>query len=227
MTKKRRPQHQKPTPAKEADTPEAVLEAEPGAEGAEALEESVPASQAEPPSAVPSPPGEAEGAGTAGVPLEIPREAVRRLEDELDELQDRHARLAAEFDNYRKRVNRERVQLGDRAQGAFAIRLLDVLDDLDRILAGTGTSTPSPAVHEALVLVDKKFRKELETAGLERIDPVGERFDPSVHEAVAALAPPTPEQDDHVAATFQAGYLFKGTLIRPARVQVYSDQGQG
>jgi molecular chaperone GrpE len=145
----------------------------------------------------------------------------------LDELQDRHARLAAEFDNYRKRVNRERLELGDRAQGAFAIRLLDVLDDLDRILAGTGGTTPSPAVHEALVLVDRKFRKELETAGLERIDPVGERFDPSVHEAVAAMAPPTPEQDDHVAATFQAGYFFKGALIRPARVQVYSDQGQG
>jgi molecular chaperone GrpE len=145
----------------------------------------------------------------------------------LDELQDRHARLAAEFDNYRKRVNRERLELGDRAQGAFAIRLLDVLDDLDRILVGTGGSTPSPAVHEALVLVDRKFRKELEAAGLERIDPVGHRFDPSVHEAVAATAPPTPEQDDHVAATFQAGYFFKGALIRPARVQVYSDQGQG
>ena len=221
MTKKRRPQQQEPPSPEEADTPlpEAVLEAEPGNEGEEALEESVPASEA------------AETAearpGMAGVPLEIPREAVRRLEEELDELQDRHARLAAEFDNYRKRVNRERLELGDRAQGAFAIRLLDVLDDLDRILAGTGASTPSPAVHEALVLVDRKFRKELETAGLERIDPVGERFDPSVHEAVAALEPPTPEQDDHVAATFQAGYLFKGTLIRPARVQVYSDQGQG
>ncbi len=224
MTKKRRPEPPQPTPANETDTPEVVLEAEPGAGGREAREDSVPVNEAEAAPA-PSPPGEA-GAGIAGVPFEIPREAVRRLEEELDELQDRHARLAAEFDNYRKRVNRERLELGNRAQGAFAIRLLDVLDDLDRILAGAGGSTPSPAVHEALVLVDRKFRKELETAGLE-IDPVGERFDPSVHEAVAATPPPTREQDDHVAATFQAGYFFKGALIRPARVQVYSDQGQG
>jgi molecular chaperone GrpE len=229
VTKKRRREQSEPTPAAEPDVPEAVLEAEPGTGGAESPEESVPVSEGEPASADSAPPSEAAGeeAGVGGVPLEIPREAVKRLEEELGELQDRHARLAAEFDNYRKRVNRERLELGDRAQGAFAIRLLDVLDDLDRILAGTGASTPSPAVHEALVLVDKKFRKELETAGLERIDPVGARFDPSLHEAVAALPPPTPEQDDHVAATFQAGYLFKGTLIRPARVQVYSDQGQG
>ena len=163
----------------------------------------------------------------AGVPLEIPGEAVKRLEGELDELQDQHARLVAEFDNYRKRVNRERVEWGNRAQGAFAIRLLDVLDDLDRILAGIDVATPSPALHEALVMVDRKLRKELETAGLERIDPEGALFDPSVHEAVAATAPPTPEQDDHVSATFQAGYRFKGSLIRPARVQVYSQQGQG
>ena len=227
MTKKRRRQQPQSTPAKEADTPEASLEDEPGAEVAGAPD-SVPASEAEapPPPSPPPPPGEA-GEGMAGVPLEIPREAVKRLEGELEEFQDRHARLAAEFDNYRKRVNRERVEWGNRAQGAFAIRLLDVLDDLDRILAGIDVATPSPALHEALVMVDRKLRKELETAGLERIDPEGALFDPSVHEAVAATAPPTPEQDDHVSATFQAGYRFKGSLIRPARVQVYSQQGQG
>lgn len=225
MTKKRRRQQPQSAPAKGADTPEASLEEEPGAEAAVAPEDSVPASETEAPSAAP-PPGEA-GEGMAGVPVEIPREAVKRLEGELDELRDRHARLAAEFDNYRKRVNRERVEWGNRAQGAFAIRLLDVLDDLERILAGIEASTPSPALHEALVMVDRKLRKELETAGLERIDPEGELFDPSVHEAVAATAPPTPEQDAHISATFQAGYRFKGSLIRPARVQVYSQQGQG
>jgi molecular chaperone GrpE len=74
--------------------------------------------------------------------------------------------------------------------------------------------------------VDKKLRKELETAGLERIDPVGEPFDPTLHEAVSAVAPPTPEQDHIVSATFQTGYRYKGTLIRPARVQVYTEHGQ-
>ncbi|HET7240559.1 MAG TPA: nucleotide exchange factor GrpE, partial [Gemmatimonadales bacterium] len=79
---------------------------------------------------------------------------------------------------------------------------------------------------QAVGLVDKKLRKELEAAGLERIDPVGQPFDPSLHEAVSTLPPPSPDRDHTVSATFQTGYRFKGTLIRPARVQVYSEQGQ-
>ncbi|MGE5232034.1 MAG: nucleotide exchange factor GrpE, partial [Deltaproteobacteria bacterium] len=76
----------------------------------------------------------AASAGVAGVPAEPEPEAIRRLENEVAELRDRHLRLAAEFDNYRKRVARERVELADRAQAAFVIRLLDVLDDLDRVV---------------------------------------------------------------------------------------------
>jgi molecular chaperone GrpE len=79
---------------------------------------------------------------------------------------------------------------------------------------------------EGMVLVDRKLRKELEAAGLERLDPAGQPFDPAFHEAVAALVPPTPEADHTVAATFQVGYRFKGALVRPARVQVYSSGGQ-
>ena len=74
--------------------------------------------------------------------------------------------------------------------------------------------------------MDRKLRKELESAGLERVDPAGTPFDPSVHEAVATTPSPDPAQDDHVSVTFQPGYLFKGALIRPARVQVFSGQGQ-
>ena len=67
--------------------------------------------------------------------------------------------------------------------------------------------------------------KELQAAGLERIDPVGSAFDPTTQEAVSVVPPPSPEQEQTVAATFQAGYRFKGVLVRPARVQVYSAQG--
>jgi len=76
-----------------------------------------------------------------------------------------------------------------------------------------------------MLLVDKKLRKELEAAGLERIDPVGEPFDPAFHEAVSVVRPLSPEQDHTVAATFQVGYRFRGSLVRPARVQVYSSEG--
>lgn len=158
----------------------------------------------------------------AGVPLEPAESAAGRLEEQLDEAKDRYLRLAAEFDNFRKRVARERVELADRAQAGLAGRLLDVLDDLDRLAAQDANQTGPEVLHEALVLLDRKFRKELEVAGLTRIDPAGSPFDPLVHEAVAVLPTADPALDQTVSATFQTGYLFKGTLVRPARVQVFS-----
>ena len=153
-------------------------------------------------------------------------EAIRRLERENSDLRDRHLRLAAEFDNFRKRAARERVELSDRAQAALAVKLLDVLDDLDRVLAGGGVAAgTTDLVQQAVVLMDRKLRKELEAAGLERVDPVGQPFDPVLHEAVSVLAPPEPARDHTVSATFQSGYRFRGAMIRPARVQVYSSEG--
>jgi molecular chaperone GrpE len=161
----------------------------------------------------------------SGLPAEPLEAAVRRLQDELAESRDRQLRLAAEFDNFRKRALRERDETSFRAQAALAARLLDVLDDLDRLVAGTGPAAAGEVIQQALVLIDRKLRKELEGAGLERIDPVGQPFDPSIHEAVSVV-PPGPGQADHtVSATFQAGYRFKGALIRPARVQVFSSEG--
>lgn len=161
----------------------------------------------------------------SGLPMEPASEAMKRLDLENAELRDRHLRLAAEFDNFRKRAAKERVELSDRAQAGLAVKLLDVLDDLDRMQAGTGSSSSGDMVQQALILMDKKLRKELEGAGLERIDPVGQTFDPAFHEAVSVLPPPEPGKDHTVSATFQSGYRFKGMLIRPARVQVYSSEG--
>jgi molecular chaperone GrpE len=164
--------------------------------------------------------------GPAGLPAEPEAAAIRRLENEVATARDQHLRLAAEFDNYRKRVAKERVELSERAQAAFVMRLLDVLDDLDRLVASDRSTNPD-AMRDAVLLVDKKLRKELEAAGVERIDPAGAPFDPSQHEAVSTIPAPSAEQDHTVSATFQSGYRFKGQLVRPARVQVYSSQGAG
>lgn len=163
----------------------------------------------------------------ASVPAEPPESATARLEGQLQEAQDRHLRLAAEFDNFRKRVTRERVELADRAQAALVMKLLDVLDDLDRLATQDLSQTGRDVLHEALLLVDRKLRKELAAAGLERLDPAGAPFDPSVHEAVSVVPAPDAGQDHQVSATFQAGYRFKGALVRPARVQVYSAEAGG
>jgi molecular chaperone GrpE len=148
-----------------------------------------------------------------------------RLEEDLAELKDRHLRLAAEYDNYRKRSSRERAELADRAQASFVAKLLDVLDDLDRLVA-SDPSTPLASLREGLSAVDRKLWKELQDAGVERIDPVGTAFDPALHEAVSTAPAPERSKEHVVSATFQPGYQFKGTLVRPARVQVYSEQAQ-
>ena len=148
-----------------------------------------------------------------------------QLESEVAELKDRHLRLAAEFDNYRKRITKERADLTDRAQASFVAKLLDVLDDMDRLVASS-PDTPLPTLREGLSAVDRKLWKDLEEAGVERIDPVGSAFDPSQHEAVSTVPAPDRSLDHTVSATFQPGYRFKGVLVRPARVQVYSDQSQ-
>src|SRR6266550_275134 len=99
---------------------------------------------------------------------------------------DRYLRLAAEYDNYRKRSARERQDAGSRAQADLARQLIEALGD----------------------------------AGLEVINPVGETFDPALHEAVAT-EPTSAKEDDHVVSrVYQPGYLFKSQLLRPARVVV-------
>lgn len=171
-------------------------------------------------------PEDGDPAVIGGVPLEPPFEAIHRLEAENDALKDRFARLAAEYDNFRKRTLKEREELTSRAQGALVGRLLDELDDIDRLLSGDPAVMTVESLYQGMELLARKLWKELELVGLERIDAVGLPFDPELHEAVATTPPTAPEQDHTVARTFQVGYRFQGTLLRPARVQVYADPGQ-
>lgn len=139
---------------------------------------------------------------------------------ELNAIADRHLRLAAEFDNYRKRVERERGELGNRAQAELVRAMLDSLDDLQRVAGYEAENASVDAVLEGVQLVEKKFMRALEAAGLERVEAEGEFFDPETMEAMAAVSAEHPEEDDVVALVFQPGYRFRGVLVRPARVQV-------
>jgi molecular chaperone GrpE len=168
---------------------------------------------------------DAPPAGGAGLPAEPDVSAIERLEAQVAELNDRHLRLAAEYDNYRKRAAREKAELGDRAQASLAGRLLEALDDLHRAMASDPASTPVEALRGALQAVEMKLWKELQGAGLERIDPVGQKFDPTVAEAVSLVPAPAGAEPETVGATFQAGYRFRGVLVRPARVAVFAAGG--
>lgn len=143
----------------------------------------------------------------------------------LTEADDRYLRLAAEYDNYRRRTAKEKLESSDRGAATLLMRLIDELDDVDRLAATDPSTTTYESYRDGFALFQRKLRKELESAGLEWIEPAGELFDPLIHEAVAVATPETPEQDHTVKATFQAGYRYKGMVLRPARVQVYSEQG--
>jgi molecular chaperone GrpE len=158
----------------------------------------------------------------AAVPVEPPGSAVPGLEREVADQRDRLLRMAADFDNFRKRAAREKAETWGRAQGDLIQKVLEVIDDLGRVAHLDPAQTGAEALHEGMGLVERKFLKVLETVGLERVDPSGQTFDPNAHEAVMTTPTPSPELDGGVAMVFQAGYRLNGMLLRPARVSVYA-----
>lgn len=147
---------------------------------------------------------------------------VDELRAERDQWRDRHLRLAADFDNYRKRSDERMRARWNRAQADLAARLLDPLDDLIRISElDHETSTNAEAVLEGAGLVERKFLRILEEVGVEVVNPVGEPFDPNTMEAMMRVAAESEDDDDMVERVFQKGYVLKGQLLRPARVSVY------
>ena len=155
-----------------------------------------------------------------GAPVVMGDDAVDRLEREAAEWKDRCLRAAADFENYKKRAVRERMEAGSRAQADLIMRALDALDDLGRIAALDPAQTTSQALHEGVGLVERKLQKALEGVGLERVDPAGQPFDPNVHEAVMTMPAVSAAADHTVGTVFQPGYRLNGLLIRPARVAV-------
>lgn len=129
-------------------------------------------------------------------------------------------RLAAEFDNYRRRATRERAEAGTRAQATLVGDLLEALDDLARFAHLDPAATDAATVVQGAEMVERKLMKTLSAAGLEIVNPVNEPFDPERQEAVATEPAADAEQDHTVSRVYQPGYVFKGQLLRPARVVV-------
>lgn len=170
---------------------------------------------------------EEEESGPVGqAPADVEQDAAApadpgELRAERDQARDRHLRLAADFDNYRKRTEDRLRQRWDRAQADLLSRMLEPLDDLLRVTALEPDSASVEAIVEGVDLVERKFFRVLEEAGVEVVDPEGEAFDPNIMEAMMRVPAGSEEDDDRVERVFQRGYTFKGLLVRPARVSVY------
>jgi len=145
---------------------------------------------------------------------------IGELEREITLERDKYLRLAAEFDNFRKRMMKERFEAEARGQADLARHMLDPLDDIARFAHVDPAATESATIVEGVAMVERKLEKSLRAAGLEVVNPKDEKFDPSLHEAVATQPTDDPELDHTVAQVYQVGYTFKGQMLRPARVVV-------
>ena len=170
--------------------------------------------------------GEADGEASTrenGVGADAPDEpgpSREALEREIDHLNDRHLRLAAEFENYRKRVRAEKLETWARAQADLVRRLVESVDDLQRVALLDPKTASVQDIVEGVDMVERKLLRALADAGLEVLDPAGEDFDPNVMEAVMTAPASSEDEDDTVDMVLQRGYLLEGHLVRPARVSV-------
>ena len=137
-----------------------------------------------------------------------------------DDQRDKYLRLAAEYDNYRKRTARERQEAHWRGQADMLKGLIDPLDDIGRFAHVDPATTDAKTLVDGVAMVEKKLAKTLAGHGLEVISPEGRPFDPALHEAVMTEAASAEDEDHLVARVFQVGYVFNGQLLRPARVVV-------
>lgn len=145
-------------------------------------------------------------------------ERLAALTKERDELYDRLLRATAEFDNYRKRIERERRETAERVTASVLEEVLPVVDDFERALrADTGTSAET--LRAGLEIIHKQFQDMLTRRGVTPIAAVGEDFDPHVHQAVAYDESPG-HRDGEIVEEMRRGYKLGDRLLRPAMVRV-------
>ncbi|MDX2151816.1 MAG: nucleotide exchange factor GrpE [Bryobacteraceae bacterium] len=143
-------------------------------------------------------------------------EKLAALAAERDDLRDQLLRARAEFDNFRKRVERERAESLEYSSMEAVRQLLPALDDFVRALK---VETADRDYAKGMDLIYARLFETLKKMGLEPIESEGRPFDPQIHHAVE-MAPTTDAEDQTVLAEYQRGYNFKGRLLRPAMVKV-------
>jgi len=146
---------------------------------------------------------------------------VEELEQEVARLNDKYLRLYSEFDNYRKRSLKERIELSKTASADLIITLLPVLDDFERAMKAIEVPEGEvKSVIDGVVLIYNKLMNILFQQGLEMIKALGEEFNTDFHEAITNISAPEPDQKGKVVDVIQNGYLLNGKVIRYAKVVV-------
>ncbi len=150
-----------------------------------------------------------------------------RLQNELDEARAAIEKekkdylfLMADFDNYRKRVTREKADLLKNAAERVLLGFLPIVDDFERGLDAAASDTSAEAVREGMVLIYNKLMKYLESQGVKVMESNGADFNPDLHEAIATIPAPSEELKGKVIDTTQKGYMLNDKVLRHAKVAV-------
>jgi len=160
-------------------------------------------------------PGEMPDAGNEGLDEEL-----AALQKKLEELQDKYLRLAAEYDNYRKRTLREKTDLIQTAGESLLKNILPVMDDFDRGLEVAAKAEDMDAVRSGMELIYNKLKEFLANNGVKEIDAINEPFDTDWHEAVTNIPAPSEDMKGMVVDVIQKGYSLHNKVIRYSKVIV-------
>lgn len=142
------------------------------------------------------------------------------LQKKYDELNDRYLRLMAEFDNYRKRTLKEKMDLTKYAEEDVIKGILPVVDNMERAIKSLETATDVNAVKEGINLIYKKFMEFLEKRGIKEIDALNKELDTDLHEAVTKFAAPSEDLKGKIIDVIEKGYYLHDKVIRYAKVVV-------
>ena len=146
---------------------------------------------------------------------------IESLKIALAEANNRHLRLMAEFDNFRRRSAKEQLDLIETANGKLLEKLSEVQDNFERAFAAENKAKDLEAFEKGMQMIYNQFAKVLTDAGLEQIDPTGKEFDPNLHEALMQQ-PSETIPEGHVVTVFQKGYKLKNKILKTAKVIVSS-----
>ena len=145
---------------------------------------------------------------------------LEKLKAELEDAKDKYVRKVAEFENFKRRNAKERVELIQTAGKEVIKDMLDVMDDCDRAQKQMETSEDIKTIKEGVLLVFNKFRNVLQAKGLKAMDTIGKEFNTDLHEAITEIPAPNPELQGKVVDEVMKGYYLNDKIIRHAKVVV-------
>lgn len=157
---------------------------------------------------------------TAPVEPVIELSVEEKLQLENSNLNDKYLRLFAEFDNYKRRTQKERVELLQTAGKDVVVSLLPVLDDFERALKATENATEVAAIREGVMLVQTKLKSILSQKGLKEMESINTAFDTDIHEAITKIPAPSDDLKGKVVDELEKGYTLNDKVIRFAKVVV-------